>query len=151
MGIVNRHVLRFETTWLRINFGLRDRSRSSHFFRTVRQGNAGGPGFLGRTAHYFPSAQRRATITLGSVLPIARKVRVLSIWRSSVYYWHKSESSEELDQFKRFNEIFTESPMYGDRRVWRLLKRDVTLLGWRRVRKVMRKLGQWGACAKFCV
>jgi putative transposase len=87
-------------------------------------------------------------IALGSELSIARQAKLLDVSRSSVYYRPKPESSEELDLLKRLDEIFTENPMYGSRRLQQMLKRDGILVGRRRIRNLMRKLGLWAVGPK---
>ncbi len=76
-------------------------------------------------------------------LSIARQSRLLSVSRSSVYYRPKPDSTEELDLLKRMDEIFTENPMYGSRRMQVVLKRQGILVGRRRISRLMRKLGLW--------
>lgn len=82
-------------------------------------------------------------ITSGSELSIARQAKLLNISRSSVYYRPKPESQEELDLLKRLDELFTENPMYGSRRLQVMLKREGILIGRRRIRGLMKKLGLW--------
>jgi len=87
-------------------------------------------------------------ITPGSELSIARQATLLGVSRSSVYYRPKPESSEELDLLKRLDEVFTENPMYGSRRLQAMLKREGILVGRRRIRRLMRKLGLWAVGPK---
>lgn len=87
-------------------------------------------------------------IKTGSELSIARQAQLLSVSRSSVYYRPKPESQEELDLLKRLDELFTENPMYGSRRLQVMLKRDGILVGRRRIRSAMRKLGLWAVGPK---
>lgn len=60
-------------------------------------------------------------ITQGSELSVARQAKLLGVSRSSVYYRPRPESQEELDLFKR----------------------ESVLVGRRRIRRLMRKLGLW--------
>ena len=76
-------------------------------------------------------------------LSIARQAKLLGVSRSSVYYHPKPESNEELDLLKRLDELFTENPMYGSRRLQAMLKREGVLVGRRRIRRLMKKLGLW--------
>jgi putative transposase len=87
-------------------------------------------------------------IAPGSALSIARQAKLLSVSRSSIYYRPKPESSEELDLLKRLDELFTENPMYGSRRLQVMLKRDGILVGRRRIRGLMKKLGLWAVGPK---
>ena len=81
-------------------------------------------------------------------LSIARQAELLDVSRSSVYYRPKPDSTEELDLLKRLDELFTENPMYGSRRMQAMLKRDGILVGRRRIRRLMRKLGLWAITPK---
>ena len=81
-------------------------------------------------------------------LSIARQAKLLGVSRSSVYYRPKPDSTEELDLLKRIDEIFTENPMYGSRRLQAMLKREGVLVGRRRIRRLMRKLGLWAVTPK---
>jgi len=81
-------------------------------------------------------------------LSISRQSKLLAISRSSVYYRPKPDSTEELDLLKRLDEIFTENPMYGSRRMQVMLKREGILVGRRRIRRLMRKLGLWAVTPK---
>ena len=87
-------------------------------------------------------------IAPGSELSIARQAKLLGVSRSSVYYHPKPESKEELDLLKRLDELFTENPMYGSRRLQQMLKREGILVGRRRIRRLMRKLGLWAVGPK---
>ena len=82
-------------------------------------------------------------IKTGSALSVTRQAELLSVSRSSVYYRPPLDSQEELDLLKRLDEIFTENPMYGSRRLPQMLKREGTLVGRRRIRRLMKKLGLW--------
>jgi len=83
-----------------------------------------------------------------AALSIARQAELLDVSRSSVYYRPKPDSTEELDLLKRLDEIFTENPMYGSRRMQAMLKRDGILVGRRRIRRLMKKLGLWAITPK---
>lgn len=87
-------------------------------------------------------------ITRASELSIARQAKLLGISRSSVYYHPKPESKEELDLLKRLDELFTENPMYGSRRLQQMLRREGVLVGRRHIRRLMRKLGLWAVGPK---
>ena len=87
-------------------------------------------------------------ITPNAELSIARQTKLLGVSRSSVYYRPKPDSTEELDLLKRLDEIFTENPIYGSRRLQVALKREGILVGRRRVRRLMKKLGLWAVTPK---
>lgn len=81
-------------------------------------------------------------------LSITRQARLLGVSRSSVYYHPKPDSSEELDLLKRLDELFTENPIYGSRRMQVMLQREGVQVGRRRIRRLMRKLGLWAITPK---
>lgn len=81
-------------------------------------------------------------------LSIARQSQLLTIARSSVYYRPKPDSPDELDLLKRLDELFTENPMYGSRRMQAMLKREGVQAGRRHIRRLMRKLGLWAITPK---
>lgn len=87
-------------------------------------------------------------ITPGSELSITRQAHLLSVSRSSVYYRPQPESQEELDLLKRLDELFTENPIFGSRRLRVVLKREGVLVGRRRIRGLMKKLGLWAVGPK---
>jgi putative transposase len=87
-------------------------------------------------------------IAPGSELSVTRQAKLLGVSRSSVYYHPKPESAEELTLLKRLDELFTENPMYGSRRLQVMLRREGVLVGRRRIRHLMRKLGLWAVTPK---
>ena len=87
-------------------------------------------------------------IARASELSIARQAKLLGISRSSVYYHPRPETKQELDLLKRLDELFTENPMYGSRRLQQMLKREGVLVGRRRIRRLMKKLGLWAVGPK---
>lgn len=87
-------------------------------------------------------------IAPGSELSVARQAKLLGISRSSVYYRPRRESQDELDLLRRLDELFTENPVYGSRRLQQMFKREGVLVGRRRIRRLMRKLGLWAVGPK---
>ena len=86
-------------------------------------------------------------IAPGSALSVARQAKLLGVSRSSVYYRPRPDSQEELDLLKRLDELFTENPVYGSRRLQQMLKREGVRVGRRRIRRLMRELGLGGGGA----
>jgi len=87
-------------------------------------------------------------ITAGSELSITRQAQLLGVSRSSVYYRPQPESQEELELLKRLDELFTENPMFGSRRLRVMLERKGVRVGRRRIRGLMKKLGLWAVGPK---
>lgn len=81
-------------------------------------------------------------------LSVTRQCQLLEVSRGSYYYRPKPDSEEELALLKRLDEIFTENPIYGSRRLQAMLKREGILVGRRRIRRLMRKLGLWAITPK---
>src|SRR5882757_4962353 len=104
---------------------------------------AGRARFSCRAVRHLPSAERRAMIVPKAGLSVSRQCTLLGIARSSFYYRPRPESAEELDLLKRLDRIFTDYPVYGSRRLHVTLSREGVLVGRRRIRRLMRKLGLW--------
>jgi putative transposase len=77
-------------------------------------------------------------------LSVNRQCMLLGIARSSFYYQPRPPSAEELDLLNRLDRIFTEHPVYGSRRLQVALLREGISVGRRRIRRLMRKLGEAG-------
>lgn len=76
-------------------------------------------------------------------LSVTRQTQLLGVSRSSVYYRPRPESDEELELLRRLDELFTEHPVYGSRRMQQMFRREGVLVGRRRIVRLMRKLGLW--------
>ena len=81
-------------------------------------------------------------------LSVGRRCALLGIARSSFYYRQRPERAEELDLLKRLDQIFTDHPVYGSRRLQVTLLREGVLIGRRRIRRLMKKLGLWAVRPK---
>ena len=81
-------------------------------------------------------------------LSVSRKCALPGVARSSFYCRPRPESAEELKLLKRLDRIFTDHPVYGSRRLRVALLREGIPVGRRRVRRLMRKLGQWAVRPK---
>src|SRR4051794_7079350 len=81
-------------------------------------------------------------------LSISRQCTLLGVARSSFYYRPRPESGEELELLKRLDQIFTNHPVYGSRRLQVALSREGVSVGRRRVRRLMKKLGLWAVRPK---
>jgi putative transposase len=75
------------------------------------------------------------------LLPIVRQCELLYIARSSFYYGPKGESVENLALMRVIDEEFLAFPYYGSRQMARHLRRKGLLVGRRRVRRLMIKMG----------
>jgi putative transposase len=80
-------------------------------------------------------------ITPNAKLSISRQCMLLGVARSSFYYQPQPASAAELDLLNRLDQIFTEHPVYGSRRLQVALLREGISVGCLRIRRLMRRLG----------
>ena len=77
-------------------------------------------------------------------LPLRAQAELLSLNRSSLYYVPAPPSSEEVAIKHRIDEIYTERPFYGVRRVTAQLRREGLLINHKAVERHMREMGLAG-------
>jgi putative transposase len=77
----------------------------------------------------------------GGEIPLIQQVELLSISRSSVYYQPKEPSSEEIAIKHRIDELYTQYPFYGSRRIAKQMKREGVLINRKAVQRHMREMG----------
>ena len=74
-------------------------------------------------------------------LSVRRQCELLGLHRSNIYYKPVMVSEETLRTMNRIDEVFTESPFYGSRRIREALRREGWVIGRERVQSLMRKMG----------
>jgi putative transposase len=74
-------------------------------------------------------------------LSVSRQCDLLGVARSNFYYRPRPDPAEELDLLQRLDRIFTDHPVYGSRRLQVALGREGIVVGRRRIRRLMKKLG----------
>ncbi len=74
-------------------------------------------------------------------VPLSVQAALLGVSRSSLYYQPRQPSPEEVALKHRIDEIYTESPFYGSRRVTAVLRREGTVLNRKAVQRHMREMG----------
>jgi putative transposase len=74
-------------------------------------------------------------------LSIRRQCQLLGINRSSLYYRPESYSEETLEIMNRIDQQYTQTPFYGVERMTAQLRRDGSIVGHKRVRRLMRLMG----------
>lgn len=79
-------------------------------------------------------------------LPIKTQAKLLGLNRSSLYYRPAGPSDEELDLKRRIDEIYTERPYYGARRIAAQLRREGLRVGRKRIKRYMREMGIQAIC-----
>src|SRR3989304_8684622 len=70
-----------------------------------------------------------------------RQCELLKLNRSNIYYEPVKVSEETLRIMGRIDEIFTESPFYGSRRIREGLEREGFIIGRERVQTLMQQRG----------
>ena len=61
--------------------------------------------------------ERKAMVDKSHKLPINRQCQLLELSRSSFYYRGREVSESELQQMRQIDEIHTQRPFYGSRRI----------------------------------
>lgn len=76
-----------------------------------------------------------------SELSIRRQCQLLGIAGSGVYYERRPANDNELGVMRRLDELFTQWPFLGSRRLARLLRDEGHAINRKRVQRLMRKMG----------
>lgn len=74
-------------------------------------------------------------------LSISAQAKLLAISRSSLYYQPRPPSEKEVRVKHRIDEIYTQYPFYGSRRIYRQLKREGEIVGENTIASYMRQMG----------
>ncbi|MEW6609898.1 MAG: IS3 family transposase [bacterium] len=81
-------------------------------------------------------------------LSIRRQCELLGLHRSNLYYEPVKVSEETLKIMNRIDEIFTEAPFYGSRKIKEALRREGYHIGRERVCTLMKKMGLYAIYPK---
>ncbi len=81
-------------------------------------------------------------------LSIVRQCQLVALTRSSFYHRPVGESAENLALVRRIGEPFLETPWYGSRQMARHLRRQGQVVGRKRVRRLMAKMGLAAVCQR---
>ncbi len=79
-------------------------------------------------------------------LPLTTQADLLRLSRASLYYQPVPPSPEEVAIKHRIDEIYTERPFYGVRRITAQLRREQGLINHKAVERHMREMGLAGVC-----
>jgi putative transposase len=79
-------------------------------------------------------------------LPLSVQAELLSLSRSSLYYQPVVPSAEEVALKHRIDELYTEYPFYGSRRISVQLRREGLTINRKAVQRHMREMGIAGIC-----
>jgi putative transposase len=82
----------------------------------------------------------------GGDLPLSVQSDLLSLNRASLYYCRVSPSPEEIALKHRIDEIYTERPFYGSRKIAAVLKREGREVNRKAVQRHMREMGIAASC-----
>ena len=77
----------------------------------------------------------------GSSLTLKEQAELLSLNRTGLYYKPQPVGERELGLRRRIDEIFTEWPFYGSRRIRAVLQREVGQINRKAVRRLMGEMG----------
>ena len=77
----------------------------------------------------------------GRELPLIQQAELLSISRSGLYYQPREPSAEEIAIKHRIDEIYTQSPFYGSRKIAAHLQREGVVINRKTVQRHMREMG----------
>lgn len=77
----------------------------------------------------------------GSELPLTQQAELLAISRSSLYYQPRQPSTEEIAIKHRIDEIYTQCPFYGSRKIAAQLHREGIVINRKTVQRQMREMG----------
>lgn len=90
----------------------------------------------------MPLVQRRALVDSQPTLSVRRQAELLSIPRSGLYYRPRQASSTDLEVRRAIDEVYTEQPFYGSRKlslvVSELLGRRINR---KQIQRLMRDMG----------
>lgn len=93
------------------------------------------------------ASERRALASSDdSQLSLCEQVKLLGISRASLYYKPVPPPSEEIRLKHRIDELYTEYPFYGSRRMTKQLEREGEIINRKRVQRYMREMGIEGIC-----
>jgi putative transposase len=79
-------------------------------------------------------------------ISLSTQAKLLSINRTSIYYRPVPPSEEEIAIKRRIDEIYTQRPFYGSRRITVQLRRENININRKRVQRYMREMGIAGIC-----
>jgi putative transposase len=74
-------------------------------------------------------------------LPLLQQAELLSVSRSSLYYHPREPSQEELAVKRRIDELYTQYPFYGSRKIEAQLRREGVVINRKTVQRPMREMG----------
>ena len=89
----------------------------------------------------MPVTERRAAVGPHPALSQRRQCELLGVCRSGLYYEPAPVPQADLTLMHRIDELFTEHPFYGRRRITAALFREGTVVNHKHVGRLMRDMG----------
>jgi len=80
-------------------------------------------------------------IERGGFIPVTTQCSLLSISRSTTYYVTKGESEENQELMRRIDEVYTENPSWGSRKIRDRLRLEGHQVNRKRIQRLMRLMG----------
>lgn len=74
-------------------------------------------------------------------LPLTQQAELLSVSRSSLYYQPREPCAEEIAVKHRIDELYTQYPFYGSRKIEAQLRREGVVINRKTVQRHMREMG----------
>ena len=82
-------------------------------------------------------------------LSLTKQCKLLKISRSSLYYVPVGVNTETLELMNEIDSVFTKYPFFGSRQTVACLRRESTVVGRHRVRRLMARMGS-KVTARLC-
>jgi len=98
---------------------------------------------LKKNYHHLTPSDRVNLIDRGNTeISLVRQAELLNISRSSIYYEPVPISQDEVDLMNLIDQVYTESPYYGSRKIKEVLKREhKTTVNRKHIQRLMREMG----------
>ncbi|MDE3115592.1 MAG: IS3 family transposase [Pseudomonadota bacterium] len=89
----------------------------------------------------IPDRRRQLIDPAHTALPVTRQCELVSVSRSSFYYEPVGETAADLALMRLIDEQFLATPWYGTRQMMRHFRRHGQVVGRKRMRRLMRRMG----------
>ncbi|MDE4147191.1 IS3 family transposase [Phaeobacter gallaeciensis] len=97
--------------------------------------------FVGRAQKVSPAKKRSMVQRDHPKLSISQQCKLVSLSRSAFYYTPVGIDADTLEMMKEIDRVFTKYPFFGSRQIAAYLRREGTVVGRHRVRRLMAKMG----------
>ncbi|MEL6432654.1 MAG: IS3 family transposase [Pseudomonadota bacterium] len=97
--------------------------------------------FVGRAQKVSPARKRSMIQRDHPDLSISQQCKLVQLSRSAFYYTPVGIDTDTLTMMKEIDRVFTKYPFFGSRQIAAYLRREGTVVGRHRVRRLMAKMG----------